>query len=84
MEFISPSAQWFNDLQLSSLDRLLITQRLKELAIPHEFSGQKNLRVRIKDATEAIQVWSVVQQTIAPRCKLLKHLENCWNSPNAS
>lgn len=82
MEFISPSAHWFNDLALTPVDRLSITQRLRELAISCEACHAKRLRVCIKNCTDAIQVWSVIQQVTAPRCTLLAHLEKCWQSTN--
>ena len=81
MEFVSPSAHWFNDLTLTPVDRISIAQRLKELAIGCEACQTKHLRVCIKNCCDAIQVWSVVQQVTASRCTLLNHLENCWQSP---
>lgn len=80
MEFISPSARWFNDLALTPVDRLSIAQRLRELAIGCEAYHAKRLRVCIQNCTDAIQVWSVLQQVTAPRCVLLTHLEKCWKS----
>ncbi len=81
MEFISPTARWFNDLALTPIDRLLISHRLKELAIGCEACKTQYLRVCIKNCSDAIQIWSVVQQVTAPRCALLTHLEKCWRSP---
>jgi len=83
MEFIGPSTRWFNDLALTPIDRRSISVRLQELAIGCEAYPER-LRVCIKNCCDAVQVWSVVQHVTAPRCTLLAHLENCWQSIDES
>jgi hypothetical protein len=66
-------------LQLDSIERWNVFNRLKELSIPCECGYGQPLQVEVVGPTAALQVWSVVRRLTASREAAIDALENCWN-----
>ncbi len=66
-------------IRVPSCERWRIQRRLRELSVNAWCSTDGYLRVEVKDYVESAQVWSVVQQFIAPRTDLVGWLEQCWS-----
>lgn len=61
-------------------NRWQVYQRLQDLNIPCECSTNKPLRVDVRSATDAIQLWSVIKQFNAGRPELIDWLNRCWQT----
>ncbi|WP_346292992.1 Asr1405/Asl0597 family protein [Sphaerothrix gracilis] len=68
-------------LEIDPIERWNVFKRLQELSIPCQCTWGQPLRVRIKTATAAIQVWSVIQQFTSTSASSTAHLERCWRKP---
>jgi hypothetical protein len=64
-------------------DRWQVYHRLQELDIRCECSGFQPLKVDIKTATEAIQLWSILKRVSQPRQQLIDVLHQSWQMPCA-
>jgi hypothetical protein len=62
-------------------DRWQVYHRLQELEISCECSGFQPLKVDIKTATEAIQLWSIVKRVSQSRQQLIGALNQSWQMP---
>ncbi len=78
MDFINTNFQLNSVSQIDWIERWNIYNRLQELAIPCTCSIGQPLQVQVETAGVAVQVWSVVQQFIAPRLTKVDYLERCW------
>lgn len=66
-------------IDVARQDRWQVYQRLQELDIACSCTSEQPLQTQIQSATDALQVWSVVQQITAPRQDLVFWLKRCWN-----
>ncbi|MGG6269479.1 MULTISPECIES: Asr1405/Asl0597 family protein [Leptolyngbya] len=53
---------------------------MQELGIPCRCTGHEPLKILIKNANSATQVWSVAKHIAMHRHELVQWLENCWVS----
>lgn len=67
------------EVELPGEGRWQIYQRLQELNIPCEYIMYSPLKVKIQHTTQAIQLWSVLQNQMTPRQVLANRLEKCWS-----
>jgi hypothetical protein len=65
-------------IQVDPVIRWDIYYRLLELSIPCSCETGEPLRVNIQDTLAAIQLWSVMKQTTAPRDEQVEWLNACW------
>ncbi|MBE9077084.1 hypothetical protein IQ241_07200 [Romeria aff. gracilis LEGE 07310] len=82
MESLSPS-ELSELMQVDPIDRWSIYHRLQELSIPCWCERGQPLRVQVKSAIAALQLWSVTRQVMASRSEQIERLERCWNQPCA-
>lgn len=68
-------------LELDSIARWDVYNRLQELSIPCQCACGQPLRIDVKNPAMALQVWSVVRRLTQPRAKKIAALENCWKKP---
>ncbi|MEL6221541.1 MAG: Asr1405/Asl0597 family protein [Cyanobacteria bacterium J06627_8] len=69
----------FNEpIQVDPVIRWEIYYRLLELSIPCSCTTGEPLRVSIQDTLAAVQLWSVMKQTTAPRNEQVEWLNACW------
>lgn len=74
-----PAFAWDDHaVSVNRSERWAIYRRLQELQIPCQCSPNQPLRVQLTHTTTAIQLWSVVKQTTAPRHELISWLNRCW------
>jgi hypothetical protein len=66
-------------ISVARQDRWQVYQRLQELDISCSCTSEQPLQTQIQSPTDALQVWSVVQQITAPRQDLVFWLKRCWN-----
>ena len=59
-------------------DRWQVYQRLQELGMGCSCESNQPLIVEVNNTTEAIQIWSVIQQFTGSRQDLIRSIENCW------
>ncbi len=65
-------------INLPSLDRWQVYQRLQELDIPCQCHLYQPIKIQVSSPTQLIQVWSVTRQITDSPAKLGKLLEKCW------
>lgn len=68
-------------IDLPSLDRWQVYQRLQELEIPCQCHLYQPIKVQVSNPTQLIQVWSITRRITNPPAKLAKILEKCWQLP---
>jgi hypothetical protein len=66
------------EVGLDQISRWNVYNRLKELAIPCECHCGTPLQVKVATATDAIQLWSVIQHFTCSKQTTVDHLERCW------
>ncbi|NER79130.1 MAG: hypothetical protein F6K42_06025 [Leptolyngbya sp. SIO1D8] len=76
MDVIPPSSN--TTLELDRIERWNVFNRLKALSIQCQCACGQPLKVNVETVTDAIQVWSVVQQFTSPPLTLINYLERCW------
>jgi hypothetical protein len=67
-----------NMFEISSQERWQVYRRLQELDIACHCGPHKPLKVEIRGAIAAAQIWSVTRQFTASRQELIDWLEHCW------
>ncbi|MDY7013855.1 MAG: hypothetical protein SVX43_09720 [Cyanobacteriota bacterium] len=65
-------------VELNGSERWKIYHRLQELQVPCRCAMHQPLQVEIHSSTAAIQLWSVVRQSVASRRELIDWLDRCW------
>ncbi|MEL7494058.1 MAG: Asr1405/Asl0597 family protein [Cyanobacteria bacterium J06554_11] len=68
---------------VSCQDRWQVYHRLQELGIDCQCGGFKPLIVDVQSATEAAQLWSVVNRISESRQSLISRLMKSWELPAA-
>lgn len=81
MEFVKPDHQLSDVLEVDRINRWNIYHRLRQLDISCHCRIGQPLVVQVNNADVAVQLWSVVQQFMAPREVTLDHLARCWLLP---
>jgi TfoX/Sxy family transcriptional regulator of competence genes len=64
--------------EIQSTERWQVYRRLQELDIDCECACYEPLKVEIKGAIAAAQIWSVTRQFTASHQELVDWMENCW------
>ena len=72
------------EVGVDQISRWNVYNRLQELAIPCECRCGAPLQVQITTATDAIQLWSVVQQLTSSKQVTIDHLKRCWQQRYSS
>jgi hypothetical protein len=72
------------EIGIDQISRWDVYNRLQELAIPCECHCGTPLQVQITTATDAIQLWSVVQHLTSSKQVTIGHLERCWQQRYSS
>lgn len=80
MEFAQSSHELSEPIQVDPVIRWDIYFRLLELSIPCSCETGEPLKVCVKDALTAIQLWSVMKQTTATRGEQVEWLNACWGA----
>ncbi|MDF5722125.1 MAG: hypothetical protein PUP91_16880 [Rhizonema sp. PD37] len=78
MEPLLSQTQSKHVVQVNWADRWQVCLRLQELGIQCWCETNQPLKVEITTTSEAIQLWSVIQQFSASRQDLIRNLEFCW------
>lgn len=76
-----PSPEKLTYITVCCEDRWQVYHRLQELEISCQCSGFQPLTVNIQTATEALQLWSIVQRVSQPRRDLVMALAKSWQLP---
>lgn len=76
---IAPNLDLYESIQIHPIFRWEIYYRLNQLSIPCWCAMGQPLYVQIDSAIAAVQFWSVVKQTTAPRRDGIAWLESCWS-----
>lgn len=66
------------EVRLDQISRWNVYNRLRELAIPCDCRCGNPLQVQVTTATDAIQLWSVIQQFTSSKPTSIDYLERCW------
>lgn len=66
------------EVGLDHISRWNVYNRLQELSIPCECRCGSPLQVEVVTATDAIQLWSVIQRFTCSKQITVDHLERCW------
>jgi hypothetical protein len=64
--------------EIQCSERWQIYRRLQELDIHCHCASYKPLKVEIRGAIAASQIWSVTRQFTASRQELIDWMESCW------
>lgn len=75
---VNDVSQGFEEIKIDGIDRWQIYFRLQELDIPCHCTSHEPLKVLIKNANSATQVWSVTRHIAMQRQELVQWLENCF------
>lgn len=72
------------EVRLDQISRWNVYHRLQELAIPCHCRAGTPLQVQANTATDAIQIWSVIQRVTSTKQITVDHLEHCWQQRYSS
>lgn len=78
MEFQSSPFSKSEAIAVPAIRRWDIYHRLQQLGIDCSCNTGQPLTAKILTPLDAIQLWSVARQAIAPRQEQLTWLETCW------